>query len=87
MTASTFPVPNPLDRLAVAEDWDVLLSAVAAKLRLLLGEPPVPPDAMAPLRAGVLECAAALDQIVLLIKEQWPLLAPGSPPRERGEAA
>lgn len=51
------------------EDWDVLLCAVKARLRLMVGEPfaAMPEsqgqDLVGRIRAGVLECVEALDQL------------------------
>ncbi|KNZ31466.1 MAG: hypothetical protein AD742_15760 [Methylibium sp. NZG] len=76
MTAPPSSAPTPPTRGTGVDDWDLLLRTVTAKLRLLVGDAPASPEAaqeaLAALRAGVLECAAALDQIVLIIKEQWP---------------
>ncbi len=82
MTASTPSAPMSLDPVVVVDDWDVLLHAVTAKLRLLVE----PQDTAEPLRAGVLECAAALEQALLLIKDQVPALAQRQPKRRRGES-
>ena len=76
MTAPSSSAPDPV---AVVEDWDVLLRAVSAKLRLLVGDPP----AVEPLRSGVLECAAALEQVLLLSKAQSPVVAPHASRRRR----
>lgn len=79
MTAPTPPSPMFPDPAAVVEDWDALLRAVSTRLRLLVGDPP----ASEPLRSGVLECAAALDQVLLLIGEQMPAIAPAVARRRR----
>jgi hypothetical protein len=80
MTAST-PSPMYPDPVAVVEDWDALLRAVSTKLRLLVGDPP----ATEPLRTGVLECAAALEQVLVLIREQMPAIVPAAARRRRSD--
>ncbi len=80
MTAAPAPSsPMYPDPVAVVEDWDALLRAVSTRLRLLVADPP----ATEPLRGGVLECAAALDQVLLLIREQVPAVAPATARRRR----
>ena len=81
MNAQTPSSPKLSDPVAVVEDWDALLRAVTTRLRLLVGEPP----ATEPLRTGVLECAAALDQVLLLIREQMPAIAPATARRRRDD--
>ena len=81
MTALSPPVPGPGS--STSDDWELLLGAVISKLRLIGGDPTSatgmaqPPDAMARLQAGVLECAVALDQIHSLIRSQMLPLGPG----------
>lgn len=54
-------------------DWDDLLGAVKARLRLLVGESAgapafgPEPDAAVRVQAGVLECVSALDQLHLTL--------------------
>jgi len=49
------------------DDWQDLFNAVKARLRQTVGEPagprPMGPAAFLQIQAGVLECAAALDQL------------------------
>jgi len=93
MTAPIPSTPMSPDPLAVVEDWEALLRAVTTKLRLLAGEPAVgpaagwPADVAAPLRAGVLECAAALEQVLELIAQQMPVIAPRGVRHLRGDSA
>ena len=76
MTASTSSVPTRADPIPAVDDWDVLLRAVAATLRALVGDIPPEPDAGPPhdatarLWAGVLECAVALEQIHVMIQDR-----------------
>ena len=57
-------------------DWDVLLSAVKARLRLTVGElqaatpEPRAQDAASRVRAQVLECVAALDQLHITLTNE-----------------
>jgi hypothetical protein len=82
-----------LDPVAVVEDWEALLRAVTSKLRLLAADLPQGPVAVRPpvdatlLRTGVLECAAALEQVVELISQQMPAIAPRVAKRRRGDSA
>jgi diguanylate cyclase len=66
--------PMACDRAPVAiVDWDDLLRAVKARLRLLVGEricapaDAPQPDAVTRVQAGVLECVSALDQLHLTL--------------------
>jgi hypothetical protein len=93
MTAPIPSAPMALDPVAAVEDWEALLRAVTTRLRLLVGDPTlepdtdVPPGGTSPLRTGVLECAAALDQLVELISQQMPEVAPRVAKRRRGDSA
>lgn len=80
MTAAPTPsAPIYPDPVAVVEDWDALLRAVSTRLRLLVADAP----ATEPVRSGVLECAAALEQVLLLIRDQLPAVAPAAARRGR----
>jgi hypothetical protein len=56
------------------EDWNILLGAVKARLKLTVGERPaaVPwaPDEAARVQASVLECVAALDQLHMTLTHE-----------------
>ena len=83
MTASTSSGPTLADPIPAEDDWDVLLGAVAATLRALVGDTPPEPDsgplhdATARLSAGVLECAVALEQIHVMIQARLAAPVPG----------
>lgn len=86
MTASHPLAPELPASASSATDCEVLLDAVTARLRLIASEPPPVPAAIPPsystlagLRAEVLECALALDQIRQLITDK--LLAAAAPVR------
>lgn len=93
MTAPIPSTPLARDPKAVVDDWETLLRAVATKLRLLVGDPLAgldtgwPPGGATPFRSGVLECAAALEQVLVLIAQQMPVVAPGAAHRRRGDPA
>jgi hypothetical protein len=79
MTVSHHPAPEPAVPEALSSDWEVLLDAVTTRLRLVAGEhQTVAPAGLAiatgsslsSLRTDVLECALALDQIRVLIRDQ-----------------
>jgi hypothetical protein len=54
------------------DDWDVLISAVKARLRLTVGTSPTLQfnGAAAPWQASVLECVDALDQLHLALRRK-----------------
>lgn len=62
--AALAPQPEPSSEVAI-EDLDILLRAVKARLTLTVGDAPGPRahDDAARVRASVLECVAALDQL------------------------
>ena len=62
--AGVGPQAEPSSDVAI-EDWDILLGAVKARLKLTVGEEPGPRvhDEVGRVRASVLECVAALDQL------------------------
>jgi hypothetical protein len=89
MTRSRAEVPLPPVGRSGAE-WEVLLEAVAHRLRRVADTSlAVPdPDGEMPDRAGVLECAEALGalrgQLVTAMREGSGARRPGSPPRAPG---
>jgi hypothetical protein len=62
--AGVAPQAEPSSDVAI-EDWDILLDAVKARLKLTVGEEPGPQgqDEARRVRDSVLECVAALDQL------------------------
>ena len=61
---SVVTLPGPIGGVAL-DDWDSLLSAVKARLRLTVGDSLTQQfnGAAAPVQASVLECVDALDQL------------------------
>jgi hypothetical protein len=66
MAAASAPVRGPAADVAI-DDWQDLLSAITARLRQTVGGPAAPPPmgpaAFLHIQAGVLDCAAALEQL------------------------
>lgn len=69
------PLPDLTPHIAV-EDWDDLLCAITARLRMTVGEPLAErpesqePDTVSRVRACVLECVEALDQLHTAQKQE-----------------
>jgi uncharacterized protein (DUF2267 family) len=61
-------LPMPIADISI-DDWDALLNAVKARLRLTVDESPTWQSnvAAAPVRASVLECVDALEQLHLAL--------------------
>lgn len=71
-------LPGPAGDVSI-DDWDSLLNAVKARLRLTVGEPLTQHlnGAAAPVQASVLECVEALDQLHTTLAHALARRAPG----------